>query len=402
MRRQAAEANAAKEQRVQSQRNAGVPTMNARASGDGDAANAGKRARAKPEVGGDEKKREPLPKPDYAVACPRCKSDDTKFCYYNNYNVKQPRFYCKKCCRYWTEGGIVAQRARGRGTEKEEFAQGCTRGDSRLRRATMINSVGGKRARCTPATPAEKGSNRNRTKTARTKRDGSSDGSATEAEQGEGMNSGYGGRQPSGWNTNGSNAGSDTALRGRSPTDEQGSAEGSQQAPGGDAVPMGYNVSRWGIDPAVARYVNAGMLSTSDEQRPSPSCGRCGGFGSHNVSRLALGDAVLEQEHVPIWRHAEFGVRTTTCDERRARRTSHAHLRGCAKNGLFIASDALLSHSRRCGDDYVRPGGSGARLWKRDVGDAVLIAVPESLGAIRRSARSFKSGSFPSDSATDV
>ena len=65
--------------------------MNARASGDGDAANAGKRARAKTEVGGDEKKREPLPKPDYAVACPRCKSDDTKFCYYNNlYKVTSP------------------------------------------------------------------------------------------------------------------------------------------------------------------------------------------------------------------------------------------------------------------------------------------------------------------------
>lgn len=27
--------------------------------------------------------------------CPRCKSLDTKFCYYNNYNVKQPRYFCK-------------------------------------------------------------------------------------------------------------------------------------------------------------------------------------------------------------------------------------------------------------------------------------------------------------------
>ena len=31
-------------------------------------------------------KREQPPKPDYHVACPRCKSNETKFCYYNNYN----------------------------------------------------------------------------------------------------------------------------------------------------------------------------------------------------------------------------------------------------------------------------------------------------------------------------
>lgn len=33
--------------------------------------------------------------PDKKEACPRCNSMDTKFCYYNNYNIKQPRFYCK-------------------------------------------------------------------------------------------------------------------------------------------------------------------------------------------------------------------------------------------------------------------------------------------------------------------
>lgn len=27
--------------------------------------------------------------------CPRCNSNDTKFCYYNNHNVKQPRYYCR-------------------------------------------------------------------------------------------------------------------------------------------------------------------------------------------------------------------------------------------------------------------------------------------------------------------
>ena len=35
------------------------------------------------------------PPPTAPLACARCGSDDTKFCYYNNYNIKQPRFYCK-------------------------------------------------------------------------------------------------------------------------------------------------------------------------------------------------------------------------------------------------------------------------------------------------------------------
>lgn len=27
--------------------------------------------------------------------CPRCQSEDTKFCYFNNYNIKQPRYFCR-------------------------------------------------------------------------------------------------------------------------------------------------------------------------------------------------------------------------------------------------------------------------------------------------------------------
>lgn len=36
-----------------------------------------------------------LPRPEGKLPCPRCHSDNTKFCYYNNYNVNQPRYYCK-------------------------------------------------------------------------------------------------------------------------------------------------------------------------------------------------------------------------------------------------------------------------------------------------------------------
>ncbi|KVH96885.1 dof zinc finger protein DOF3.5-like [Cynara cardunculus var. scolymus] len=39
--------------------------------------------------------------------CPRCESTNTKFCYYNNYNKTQPRYFCKACKRHWTKGGTL-------------------------------------------------------------------------------------------------------------------------------------------------------------------------------------------------------------------------------------------------------------------------------------------------------
>ncbi|XP_059643227.1 dof zinc finger protein DOF3.1-like [Cornus florida] len=41
------------------------------------------------------------------LKCPRCGSPNTKFCYYNNYNLSQPRHFCKNCKRYWTKGGSL-------------------------------------------------------------------------------------------------------------------------------------------------------------------------------------------------------------------------------------------------------------------------------------------------------
>lgn len=46
-------------------------------------------------------------KPDKVLPCPRCNSSETKFCYFNNYNVNQPRHFCKNCQRYWTAGGTI-------------------------------------------------------------------------------------------------------------------------------------------------------------------------------------------------------------------------------------------------------------------------------------------------------
>ncbi|KAG2687826.1 hypothetical protein I3843_09G069300 [Carya illinoinensis] len=57
-------------------------------------------------------------RPDKIIPCPRCKSMETKFCYFNNYNVNQPRHFCKGCQRYWTAGGALRNVPIGAGRRK--------------------------------------------------------------------------------------------------------------------------------------------------------------------------------------------------------------------------------------------------------------------------------------------
>ncbi|XP_020572791.1 cyclic dof factor 1-like [Phalaenopsis equestris] len=59
-------------------------------------------------------------KPDKILPCPRCKSMETKFCYYNNYNINQPRHFCKNCQRYWTAGGSMRNVPVGAGRRKSK------------------------------------------------------------------------------------------------------------------------------------------------------------------------------------------------------------------------------------------------------------------------------------------
>ncbi|KAL8471608.1 hypothetical protein ACS0TY_029019 [Phlomoides rotata] len=61
-----------------------------------------------------------LKKPDKIIPCPRCNSMDTKFCYFNNYNVNQPRHFCKNCQRYWTAGGTMRNVPVGAGRRKNK------------------------------------------------------------------------------------------------------------------------------------------------------------------------------------------------------------------------------------------------------------------------------------------
>ncbi|OIW08620.1 hypothetical protein TanjilG_03296 [Lupinus angustifolius] len=58
--------------------------------------------------------------PETALKCPRCNSTNTKFCYFNNYSLTQPRHYCKTCRRYWTKGGNLRSVPVGGGCRKNK------------------------------------------------------------------------------------------------------------------------------------------------------------------------------------------------------------------------------------------------------------------------------------------
>ncbi|CAN6441477.1 unnamed protein product [Victoria cruziana] len=59
-----------------------------------------------------------FPEQEQHLKCPRCDSTNTKFCYYNNYNLSQPRHFCKNCRRYWTKGGALRNIPVGGGSRK--------------------------------------------------------------------------------------------------------------------------------------------------------------------------------------------------------------------------------------------------------------------------------------------
>lgn len=62
--------------------------------------------------------------------CPRCDSVNTRFCYFNNHKTSQPRYICKNCKRFWTQGGNV----------RNIQSNG---GEQRMKRAREFSSSGG-------------------------------------------------------------------------------------------------------------------------------------------------------------------------------------------------------------------------------------------------------------------
>lgn len=72
-----------------------------------------------------------------ALKCPRCDSSNTKFCYYNNYSLSQPRHFCKACKRYWTRGGTLRNVPVGGGCRKNKRVKRPTVS------ASTLPSIGG-------------------------------------------------------------------------------------------------------------------------------------------------------------------------------------------------------------------------------------------------------------------
>ncbi|KAG8659014.1 hypothetical protein MANES_02G005000v8 [Manihot esculenta] len=74
--------------------------------------------------------RKARPQKEQALNCPRCNSTNTKFCYYNNYSLTQPRYFCKTCRRYWTEGGSLRNIPVGGGSRKNKRSASATSSSS--------------------------------------------------------------------------------------------------------------------------------------------------------------------------------------------------------------------------------------------------------------------------------
>lgn len=71
-----------------------------------------------------------VPMPEAALKCPRCDSTNTKFCYFNNYSLSQPRHFCKTCRRYWTRGGSLRNVPVGGGFRRNKRSNKTNRSKS--------------------------------------------------------------------------------------------------------------------------------------------------------------------------------------------------------------------------------------------------------------------------------
>ncbi|XP_027123127.1 dof zinc finger protein DOF5.6 [Coffea arabica] len=79
------------------------------------------------------------PQHDQALNCPRCDSTHTKFCYYNNYSLSQPRYFCKTCRRYWTKGGTLRNIPVGGGCRKNKKVSSKKSNDQHLHQQSGSN-----------------------------------------------------------------------------------------------------------------------------------------------------------------------------------------------------------------------------------------------------------------------
>ncbi|TKY66064.1 Dof zinc finger protein DOF2.4 [Spatholobus suberectus] len=72
-----------------------------------------------------------IPMQEAPQKCPRCESSNTKFCYFNNYSLSQPRHFCKACRRYWTRGGALRNVPVGGGCRRNKRSRGSSSSNTR-------------------------------------------------------------------------------------------------------------------------------------------------------------------------------------------------------------------------------------------------------------------------------
>ncbi|XP_062202839.1 dof zinc finger protein 3-like isoform X2 [Phragmites australis] len=92
-------------------------------------------------AGGGGGERKPWPVQDHALKCPRCESTNTKFCYYNNNSILQPRYFCKACRRYWTQGGSLRNVPVGGGCRKSKRSSGSSLSSASSLLASSSSSI---------------------------------------------------------------------------------------------------------------------------------------------------------------------------------------------------------------------------------------------------------------------
>ncbi|XP_010254593.1 PREDICTED: dof zinc finger protein DOF5.7 [Nelumbo nucifera] len=81
--------------------------------------------------------------PEQPLKCPRCDSPNTKFCYYNNYSLTQPRHFCKTCRRYWTKGGALRNVPIGGGCRKNKRTKSGSRLSGDTKDSAASSDTGG-------------------------------------------------------------------------------------------------------------------------------------------------------------------------------------------------------------------------------------------------------------------
>ncbi|TVU44378.1 hypothetical protein EJB05_03815 [Eragrostis curvula] len=90
-----------------------------------------------------------IPQPEPGLKCPRCESTNTKFCYFNNYSLSQPRHFCKTCRRYWTRGGALRNVPVGGGCRRNKRSKSSKSNSSS---AASASATGGGTSSSTSST----------------------------------------------------------------------------------------------------------------------------------------------------------------------------------------------------------------------------------------------------------